>query len=374
MNILMLTIGFRPNIGGIETHFEDFIKSAVERKIKITVLTYQPLTISKFAPLIELGKNFVIFRLPVIRGLFYKWVGKPMLEFLYLVPGLFLATPVLLLFKPDLKVIHAHGLIAGFVGVFWGKIFRKKIIISTHSVYNFPKSGVYKKFASWIFKNSDMNLGLSEKSVEEIKNLGVNDKKVNKFTYWVDLNKFSVLDKKRAKNQLGIKDKFVVLFVGRLVEEKGIKPLLQAAKKFMPGITLLIIGTGPMEDLVKKASTKEKKKIVYVGKIENQDLPLYYNGADVTIIPSTHEEGFGRVILESLACGTPVIGANRGAIPEAMDETVGRLIDITSANISQIINFFYNNRANLKKLSENSRKYAIKKYSEKNAEIIINQY
>jgi glycosyltransferase involved in cell wall biosynthesis len=111
-----------------------------------------------------------------------------------------------------------------------------------------------------------------------------------------------------------------------------------------------------------------------LGKLDQNELPSYYGAADLLIVPSTHEEGFGRVILESLACGTPVIGSRRGAIPEAMDETVGRLIDVTPENIKEAVEYFYKNPKELKKLSKNARKFAERRYSERNVGKIIGAY
>lgn len=370
----MLTIGFRPNIGGIETHFEDLLKAAIRRGYSFTILTYQPLTTPIIAPFVEKGENCKIFRLPIIRGFFFKLVGKPLIEFLYLTPGLFIATPILLFFNPGLKVIHAHGLVAGFIAVIWGRIFKKKIIISIHSVYNFPASGNYRNFASWLFKNADIDLGLSKKAVEEIRSLGVDEKKVKKFTYWIDLERFKVLDKKVSRKKLDLQDRFIILFVGRLIEEKGVEPLIEAAKKFKAGILLVMVGRGPLEEYVKRMVLGSNGKIIYRGGIDNEKLPLYYNAADLTIVPSIHEEGFGRVILESLACGTPVIGSRRGAIPEAMNDQVGKLIDIKDNNIENTVNEFYKNPLMIRRLSKQARLFALSKYSVRNINQVIKYY
>ena len=131
------------------------------------------------------------------------------------------------------------------------------------------------------------------------------------------------------------------------------------------GIEIKIAGSGPLE----KASQK-----YYVGKISQTDLPTYYSAANVVIVPSTHDEGFGRVILESLACGTPVIGSNRGAIPEAMDNSVGKLIDITPVKIKDTIEYFYENPDKLKDLSNNTRAFAEKRYSSNNLIAILSCY
>jgi glycosyltransferase involved in cell wall biosynthesis len=285
---------------------------------------------------------------------------------------------VLLTFKPD--VIHSHGLIAGFIAVFWGKLFGKRVITTTHSIYHFPRNGIYKNFAKYIFENSDKVLTLSQLSAREIERLGINRDKIMVFTYWIDLNKFK--KGKGAKlphpaadmrsHMVGRRE-FVVLFVGRLVSEKGVLVLLEAARQWDKNITLVIIGTGPLESVIRN-KISVTSNIKFLGKIGNEKLPDYYSAADLTIVPSIHEEGFGRVILESLACGTPVVASNRGAIPEAMDESVGKLIEITPQNIKREVEYFFNNPDKLDKLAKNCRSFARNKYSYKNLNLITASY
>ena len=385
--VLLTTIAYSPNIGGIETHFDDLTKVLLKKGWKVDVLTYKPITTKASAPFIEKSGNLTIYRIPWFGGVFYNLVNNPILEFMYLIPGLFLFIPVLLIKEKNISVIHSHGLIAGFAAVFWSKVFSKKVITTTHSIYNFPKAGLYHIFAKWIFNKSDKILVLSKQSAEEIKSLGIDNIKIQEFTYWVDLDKFKATSNKRqVKKQIGWEDKFIVLFVGRLVLEKGINELLEAAKIWDKNITLTIIGTGPMENTISNFQRFDKltvpsevdgfpiSNVQYLGKIDNVELPKYYNAADVLIVPSVHEEGFGRVILESLACGTPVIGSNRGAIPEAIDQSVGKLIDVTPEKIKESAEYFYKNPDKLKKLSDNARKFAEKKYSEVNADVIISTY
>jgi len=176
-----------------------------------------------------------------------------------------------------------------------------------------------------------------------------------------------------AKIKLNWKDKFIVLFVGRLIPEKGLTELLESAKKWDQYINLVIIGSGPLESKVREISSKYKN-VEFIGVVNQDNLPIYYSGADVLIVPSTSEEGFGRVILEALACGTPVIGANRGAISEAINENVGKLIDISPKNITQAVEYFYESRDKLAELAKNCRNFAERRYSEKNVEAIINVY
>lgn len=370
MKVLQITAHFYPNVGGVETHLDDLVKALIKRDFRVFVLTYRPLTTETAWNVYEKNNGVEIFRIPWLPNLFYKLIAFPMFEFLYLLPGLFLTAPFVILSKnPD--VIHAHGLVAGFVGVFWGKLFGKKVVISTHSIYHFPKKGLYKSFAKWIFDNADKSLGLSKQAEKEVVALGVSNKKVDNFTYWIDLEKFRKVE--NIRQGLGWKEKFKVLFVGRLVEEKGINELLESVKTWNEDITLKIIGSGPLEIRVKEIESKYKN-VEFIGIIDQDKLPLYYSGSDMFIVPSVSEEGFGRVILESLSCGTPVIGANRGAIPEAMDETVGKLIDVTPNNIKEAVEYFFENRNELRKLATNCRAFAERRYSEENVETIIRSY
>lgn len=370
--VLITSIGFSPNVGGIETHFDDLVRELLNKKWKVCVLTYKPLTTNATAPYYKSIKNLTIYRLPIFKGLFYKLVTRPTLEFLYLCPLLFLALPILLLTTArDVKVIHSHGLVAGFVSVLWGNIFRKRVITTTHSIYNFPTQGWYRLIAKWIFGNSAVVLTLSQQSKREIERLGVSSKKIQVFTYWIDLKKFKRV--RNAKQKLEWNKKFVVLFVGRLIKEKGIMEVISSQKNWPKGIFLAIAGTGPLDEQIQSIVAKTKQ-IIYLGKVSQDKLPLYYSGSDVLIVPSTHEEGFGRVILESLACGTPVIGSNRGAIPEAMDESVGKLIKVNQSNIKRAVKYFYSHKAELETYSYQAVQFAHTRYSEKNAETIINNY
>lgn len=370
MKVLQISAHFRPNIGGVETHLTDLVNVLTKESYEVFVLTYKPLTTKVSAKMYEKDKLLTILRIPWFAGLFYKLVSYPLLEFLYLLPGLFFVTPFVLILKNP-NVIHAHGLVAGFIGVFWGRVSGKKVIISLHSIYSFPDSGIYRYFVTSVFKRADYVLGLSKQSAEEIKSLGIEKTKAWNFTYWIDLKKFRRIE--NAKRKLRWQEKFTCLFVGRLVKEKGVEELIESAKSWNPNINLRIIGSGPLERKVEEAASN-LPNVDYVRGIDSLNLPIYYSASDVLIVPSVSEEGFGRVILESLACGTPVIGAKKGAIPEALDESVGKIIDISPEKIKQAIEYFYQSRKELGRLAKNCRQFAERRYSDKNAEDIIKTY
>ncbi|MBU1032296.1 glycosyltransferase family 4 protein [Patescibacteria group bacterium] len=370
MKVLQLTVHLFPNVGGVETHLSDLFDSLVKKNWKVFALAYQPLSTETEWKIFEKEKNLTILRIPWLRGFFERLVQHPILEFIYLVPGLFFLTPFAIgFYKPD--VLHAHGISAAVSAVFWGKIFKIRTIVSLHSIYSFPKQGLYCDFVKLIFSNCDIVLSLSKKSSEEIRKLGIKKEKLSVFTYWVDLQKFKKIP--YAKKILGLEGKFIILFVGRLIEEKGIKFLLESASSWNKKINLLIVGSGPMEEYVRE-QTKKLENVSFIGKVDQADIRLYYSAADCIIVPSVSEEGFGRVIIESLACQTPVVASARGAIPEAMDKTVGRFIEATPENIKDELNYLYGNPSVLKKLADKARKFVERRYSESNVQTIIKAY
>ena len=370
-NILILTTPFRPNIGGVETHLDDLIEKGIKERYLFTVLTYQPLITEARGKMVEIGTNFRIYRIPWLRmNLFLTLEKHPILEFIYLFPPLFLVSLFVLLFNAkSVEVIHSQGLIAGTAGVILGKIFGKKNILSTHSIYNFPKSGLYFQFVKFLLKSSNKVLCLSYQSRREILELGVDQSKVEVFTYWVDQEIFKPIPKKKKKKE----EKFTCLFVGRLVEGKGIPELLQAANLLKEHVKFIIIGDGPLADRIKD-SENNLPNIDFKGKVDNAQLPKYYSSADVLIVPSTHEEGYGRVILEALSCGLPIIATNRGGVKEYVNDKIGVLIDVSPDNIKKAIISLLRDRKKLDSMRINASLYAKNHFNEKNSQIIFKNY
>lgn len=379
-HVLILSIGFLPNIGGLETHLKDLIDELTKKDWRVTVLTYQPLNTPVIGKWIEKGDNVIIFRLPIPRGIFYKLYKKPILEFLFLEPLLFITTPLLLLIYPNIHIVNAQGLIAGFSASFWTKIFRKRYVVSAQSVYLFPKKGLYRQVCKWIFNSADKVIAISEQSKEDVETLDVSPKKIQLYTNWEDGELLKPIKKDIARKKVGFlnaknpsADKFVVSFFGRLIEEKGVKVVIEAIKLSDKRITFAMYGEGPLINYVKKAE-QEYSNLTYMGVIPPSLLPLHYSAADIVLMPTLNEEGFGRVAAGALFCGTPVIASNRGALPTIVNDAVGRIIEPTPQEIAKAVNFYFNNPSVLKKAAQNTRKYALDKFSKKNAEAIINTY
>ena len=363
-NILLICPFFRPNIGGVESALDTFC-DVLSKDRKIFVITYSPITtnVKKYS-IYEKNNNLQIYRIPWIGfNIFPKIEKIPILAFLYLTPILFISSFIFLSLKSrDIDVIDCRGINGAFIGFVFKKIFKKKTVVTLHTIYGF-ESDIFAKIVKTILKSFDLVLTTTTPSLNEVKKLGV--KQCQKYSYWVDEDVFVPIAKDKAKENLKLKKKFTVLFVGRLLEKKGVFDLIEAIERIKSPIYLLIIGTGELKkDIFLKA--EGSNKIKFVGAMPNNKLPMYYSAADLTIVPSKYDELFGRVIIESLACGTPVIGTKVGGISEVLSSDVGLLIKPGSQNIYQAITKLQDDKILLRDMTQKCRNYVLQKYSKQN--------
>lgn len=116
------------------------------------------------------------------------------------------------------------------------------------------------------------------------------------------------------------------LFVGRLSPEKGVEALLNAWQMLPVRIPLVIAGDGPMRpSLEKEVAQKRLQSVSFIGQKKRHEIYDLLSKAAFLIVPSVWEEPFGLIIAEAFACGTPVLGASIGAIPEMVDDQVNGL-------------------------------------------------
>lgn len=108
-----------------------------------------------------------------------------------------------------------------------------------------------------------------------------------------------------------------LLFVGRIEKRKGLIFLLQAIAHLsnLPDLALTIVGDGPLKKECQEYVSKHQlsKRVFFVGRVSDEELPAYYRGADLFVAPATHGESFGIVLLEAMASGLPLVAfANTG--------------------------------------------------------------
>ena len=142
----------------------------------------------------------------------------------------------------------------------------------------------------------------------------------------IELDRFRLPVNGKAVNKKALGtalDKTVFFTVRNLVPRMGIENLVEAFKQsniLREKAVLLIGGQGFLKESLRAVVTESKLEgsVKFLGSISEDDLPRYYQAADFFVLPTRELEGFGLVILESMACGTPVLGTTVGAIPETV--------------------------------------------------------
>ncbi|WP_051035452.1 glycosyltransferase family 4 protein [Crinalium epipsammum] len=149
----------------------------------------------------------------------------------------------------------------------------------------------------------------------------------------VDLSRFQPnLSRQEARTQLNWPQDRPILFTPRrLVHRVGLDKLLTAIatiKPQLPDVWLAIAGKGPLQAVLEQQATDLglNDNVKFLGFLPDEQLPIAYQAADLTVMPSQSLEGFGLVVLESLACGTPTLCTPVGGMPEILEPFSPNLI------------------------------------------------
>jgi glycosyltransferase involved in cell wall biosynthesis len=122
---------------------------------------------------------------------------------------------------------------------------------------------------------------------------------------------------------------FVIGFAGRLVPEKGLEVLIDAVSE-IDGALIRLVGNGPMEPRLRDLAASAGVALEIDTTVEHEQMPAAYAAFDVLVLPSltrpTWAEQFGRVLVEALWCGVPVVGSDSGEIPWVIKATGGGLV------------------------------------------------
>jgi glycosyltransferase involved in cell wall biosynthesis len=119
---------------------------------------------------------------------------------------------------------------------------------------------------------------------------------------------------------------FTIGYAGRLVEEKGLTLLVEASAKLQGDFRLVFIGTGAMQESLQAQAERLglAKQLEFVPNVPNLQMSAYLSALDVLVLPSltrpNWKEQFGRILIEAMACGVPVVGSSSGEIPQVIGE------------------------------------------------------
>lgn len=248
----------------------------------------------------------------------------------------------------DFDVIDAHYVYPdGFAGVLLGQCFRKPVVVSARGtdINLFQKFPLIRRLLQYALHRAHQAIAVSQSLGEEILRLGISEKKLTVIPNGVDIEKFCPAPKEQARKKISLPlNNKIILSVGHLTSNKGFD-LLVKALKILSGesreedLRLVIVGEGStrkeLEQLI--SSLQLDGRVHLVGAIPHQELYLWYSAADLFCLASA-KEGWPNVLLESLACGTPVVATDTGGIPEIIrSDTVGLLTKRNEEEFAKII-------------------------------------
>ena len=240
-------------------------------------------------------------------------------------------------------IVHSHYWLSGRIGVVLGRHWRIPHVANFHTLAEVKmrarvgenESEQRSSGERKIIAMADKVLAFSQHEKEAMVRLyGAQQDKVGVIPGGVDTELFSPMDRDLVRKTLGLQNTNIVLYVGRIEPLKGIDILLRAVSQLdrPQPIRTIIIG-GDLEDDHEIERLKSLSMdlgiaqfVSFMGRLEQQALPNYYNAADICVVPSYYES-FGLVALEAMSCGTPVIASRVGGLPTFVkDSLTGYLI------------------------------------------------
>jgi glycosyltransferase involved in cell wall biosynthesis len=179
-------------------------------------------------------------------------------------------------------------------------------------------------YLRWFHNQNDLTLCPSEEIKDYLKNKGISNTDI--FSRGIDSEKFNPeLRSEDLRRQLGINNKLVFLYVGRVSPEKDLDILIDAYRevynKYGDKIALVVTGEGPYLD---KCKNDFPKGTIFTGFKKGKELAQIYASSDIFVFPSSTET-FGNVVLEAMASGVPVIGADAGGVKNTIKHKINGL-------------------------------------------------
>jgi teichuronic acid biosynthesis glycosyltransferase TuaC len=220
----------------------------------------------------------------------------------------------------DFDLIDAHYFYPdGVAAVMLGKYFNKPVVITARGsdITQIPSFRLPRRMIRWAASHASGIITVCEALKTEILTLGVDAARVTALRNGVDLTLFRPVDRIETRARLGLTE-FTLLAVGHLVPVKA-QELIVGALPLLPGVRLLIAGNGPNRAMLVALAHRlgVADRVTFLGAVAQEQLRDYYGAADALVLPSSRE-GWANVLLESMACGTPVIASRVWGTPEVV--------------------------------------------------------
>lgn len=322
MKILMLTWEYPPRVvGGIARVVHDLSHRLIKDGHEVTVVTYKEGNVEDF----EDDNGVKVYRVNnymINPNNFIDWIMQ--LNF-----NLISKATELISKEGPFDVIHAHDWLVAYAAKTLKDSFKIPIIATIHATESGRNSGIHDEVQRYI---NDTEWMLTYEATEVIVNsnymknelqrlFGLPYEKINVVPNGVNLNLYNGVERDYDfRRQYAADNEKIILYVGRLVYEKGIQNLIAAMPKVLNGYhdsKLIIAGKGGMIDELRDEVRRLgiENKVYFTGYLKLNQVTKMYKCADVAVFPSTYEP-FGVVALEGMLSGTPVVVSDVGGLNE----------------------------------------------------------
>ncbi|MEM2118877.1 MAG: glycosyltransferase family 4 protein [Candidatus Bathyarchaeia archaeon] len=330
LSVMMLSWEFPPRIiGGISPHVYYLSKSLAKNGMKVYVVTCD----FPGAPAHETLDGVEIFRVDS-----YKNPSPDFATWVYLMNVNMQKEAAALIRSLGGKVdiIHAHDWLVATASIGLKHVFRKPLFVTMHSTEIGRRNGIHFDYErmiheteAWLTYEAWKVICCSNYMVDHVRwAFGLPSDKMVMIPNGVNYesyDKYEREDLREFRSRFALPEEKIVLFVGRLVYEKGVHVLVNAAQQIVKKVNakFIIVGNGYMRDqlssLVKGMGLEHK--ILFTGFVDDDTLRKLQKVADVSVVPSLFEP-FGIVALEAMAAKSPVVVSDTGGLSEIVEHDV----------------------------------------------------
>ena len=324
----MLTWEYPPRVvGGIARVVHDLSHRLIKDGHEVTVVTYKEGNVQDF----EDDKGVKVYRVNnymINPNNFIDWIMQ--LNF-----NLISKATELINKEGPFDVIHAHDWLVAYAAKTLKDSFKIPVVSTIHATESGRNSGIHDEVQRYI---NDTEWMLTYESTEVIVNsnfmkselqrlFGLPFEKINVIPNGVNLNLYNGVERDyNFRRQYAADNEKIILYVGRLVYEKGIQNLIAAIPKVLNNYhdsKLIIAGKGGMIDELRDEVRRLniENKVYFTGYLNLTQVTKMYKCADVAVFPSTYEP-FGVVALEGMLSGTPVVVSDVGGLNEIVEHRV----------------------------------------------------